>query len=145
MRALTRSSCRKIALDQLGSLYAGCIINSSTQGKLLTVTVGTTVDVAVDLRMGSAHFGQHVKFELSAEEKKLIWVPEVFAHGYYVLSEWAEIQYKTTDYYDPDSERVLLWNDPALSINWGIEAGITPIVSDKDSAGIPLEQAECFE
>ncbi len=112
------------------------------QGKLLRVTNGEVYDVAVDLRKYSPNFGRWAGMRLSAENKLLLWIPPGFAHGFYVLSEAAEFLYKTTEYYAPEHERCLLWNDPALSIDWPL-AG-TPLLSDKDREGMPLGRAEVY-
>ncbi len=116
-----------------------------TQGKLLRVVVGEIFDVVVDLRRSSPTFGRWAGTLLSAENKKQIWVPPALAHGFYVLSEWAEVVYKTTDYYAPQWERSLLWNDPALGIEWPLLGGRPPILSEKDSRGKLLSEAELFE
>jgi dTDP-4-dehydrorhamnose 3,5-epimerase len=100
------------------------------------------LDVAVDLRRGSANFGRHVTFRLSAANKHMAWIPPGFAHGFVVLSEAAEFLYKTTDYYAPEHERSLLWNDPALGIDWEYDG--EPTLSAKDRAGVPLREAEVF-
>ena len=113
------------------------------QGKLVRVTAGEIWDVAVDLRRGSANFGRWTATALSADSRRMLWVPAGFAHGFLVLSENAEVQYKTTDYYAPEHERSLLWNDPALAISWPI-AG-EPVMTDKDRRGKPLATAETFE
>jgi dTDP-4-dehydrorhamnose 3,5-epimerase len=112
------------------------------QGKLVRVTVGEIWDVAVDLRRGSPSFGRWVGARLDAGSHRMFWVPAGFAHGFLVLSEHAEVQYKTTDYYAPEHERSLLWNDPALAINWPL-AG-EPVMADKDRRGTPLAGAETF-
>jgi len=112
------------------------------QGKLVRVVVGEVFDVAVDLRRSSKTFGQWVGIHLSAKDKKQFWVPAGFAHGFVVLSEYAEFLYKTTDYYAPEHERCLLWNDPDLAIAWPIEG--EPILSNKDRAGKLLLEAEVF-
>jgi dTDP-4-dehydrorhamnose 3,5-epimerase len=112
------------------------------QGKLVRCTAGEVLDVAVDLRRGSEHFGRHVTFRLSAANKRMAWIPPGFAHGFVVLSEAAEFLYKTTDYYAPAHERSLLWNDPALGIDWEYDG--TPALSAKDKAGVPLARAEVF-
>lgn len=103
------------------------------QGKLVRCTLGVVFDVAVDLRVGSLTFGQWVGEILSAENKRMMWVPEDFAHGFLVLSEDAEVLYKTTDYYAPEHERCILWNDPDLGIDWPLQ--VAPILSNKDAAG----------
>ncbi len=114
------------------------------QGKVIRVIAGEIYDVAVDLRNWSATFGQYVGIELSAKNKTELWIPAGFAHGFFVLSEWAEVVYKATDYYAPESERTLLWNDPALGIPWPIPAGEEPILSSKDRQGKPLSEAEVY-
>jgi dTDP-4-dehydrorhamnose 3,5-epimerase len=113
------------------------------QGKLVRVTAGEIWDVAVDLRRGSASFGRWTAATLSAETHRMLWVPAGFAHGFIVLSENAEVQYKTTDYYAPEHERTLLWNDPALAIRWPL-AG-EPVMTDKDRRGTSLSAAETFD
>ena len=113
-----------------------------TQGKLVRVIAGEVFDVAVDLRRSSPTFGQWMGDVLSGENRRMIWVPEGFAHGFVVLSETAEVLYKATDFYAPDHERTLLWNDPAIGIDWRF-AG-TPLLKPKDAAGLPLAQAETF-
>ena len=115
------------------------------QGKLLRVAAGEIYDVAVDIRRSSPTFCQWVGVFLSAENKRQIWVPPGFAHGFYVVSEWAELLYKATDYYAPQWERTLLWNDPQIDINWPLLEGQPPILSEKDQNGLPLSQAELFE
>ncbi len=112
------------------------------QGKLVRVVVGSIFDVAVDIRKSSPTFGQWVGYELSAENKRQLWVPQGFAHGFVVLSEFAEVLYKTTDYYAPQHERCILWNDSDLAIDWHLTA--SPILSKKDQAGKPLKEAEVF-
>jgi dTDP-4-dehydrorhamnose 3,5-epimerase len=112
------------------------------QGKLVRVVQGTVYDVAVDLRRSSPTFGQHVGVELSAENKRMFWIPEGFAHGFVVLSENAEFLYKTTDYWAPEFERSLAWNDPALAIDWQLSEA--PALSAKDQQGKLLADAECF-
>ncbi len=112
------------------------------QGKLVRVVAGEVFDVAVDLRRSSPTFGRWVGERLSAQNKRMMWVPEGFAHGFLVLSESAEFLYKTTDYYAPEHERTLLWNDPALGIAWPLAGA--PILKPKDAAGTPLANAESF-
>ncbi len=112
------------------------------QGKLVRTVVGSIFDVAVDIRKSSPTFGKWVGYEISAENKRQIWIPPGFAHGFMVLSEVAEVLYKTTDYYAPLGERTILWNDTELAIDWqGIDG---PIVSEKDAAGKPFKVAEVF-
>ena len=106
------------------------------------VVVGEVFDVAVDMRRSSPTFGQWVGEILSADNKRQLWVPEGFAHGFVVLSEHAEFLYKTTDYYQPSAERCILWNDPTLAIDW--ELSEAPQLSAKDQAGKPLMEADVF-
>jgi len=115
------------------------------QGKVVRVIVGEIFDVAVDLRRWSSTFGQWVGLELSAKNKAQLWVPPGFAHGFYVISEWAEVVYKATDYYAPEWERTLFWNDRTLNITWPIPAGEEPILSPKDRQGRLLAEAEVYE
>jgi dTDP-4-dehydrorhamnose 3,5-epimerase len=112
------------------------------QGKLVRAVQGTVYDVAVDIRRSSATFGQHVGVELSAENKRMLWVPPGFAHGFVVLSETAEFLYKTTDYWAPEFERSIAWNDPAINIQWPIKS--EPSLSAKDREGKLLAEAEYF-
>lgn len=112
------------------------------QGKLVRVVQGEVFDVAVDLRKSSKTFGQWVGVHLSAENKRQFWVPEGFAHGFVVLSETAEFLYKTTDYYAPEYERSLCWNDPALGIDWPFDG--EPNLSPKDAASKLLAESEVF-
>jgi dTDP-4-dehydrorhamnose 3,5-epimerase len=116
-----------------------------SQGKLLRVITGEIFDVAVDLRQSSITFGKWVGAVLNAENKRQLWVPKGFAHGFYVLSDWAELTYKTTDVYSPEWERTLLWNDPTIGIEWPILQGVEPILSGKDKQGSPFEKADLFE
>ncbi len=116
-----------------------------TQGKLVRVVEGTVFDVAVDMRRSSATFGQWVGYELSGENRHMMWVPPGFAHGFYVMSESAEFVYKCTDYYAPEHEESLLWNDPALGIDWHLVNGIAPILSDKDANAPVFADAQTFE
>lgn len=115
------------------------------QGKLVRVISGEVFDAAVDLRRSSPAFGRWVGAVLSAERKDQLWIPPGFAHGFYVLSDWAEVLYKATDYYAPEWERSLLWNDPAVGIAWPIPVGEAPLVSDKDNRGTLIAQAEVYE
>jgi dTDP-4-dehydrorhamnose 3,5-epimerase len=112
------------------------------QGKLVRVIAGTVFDVVVDLRRGSPTFGRWHGIELSADNRLQLWIPPGFAHGFLAVSESAECVYKTTDYWSPEHERTLLWNDPALGITWPLAGDA--IVSSKDRAGVPLAQAEVF-
>ncbi|MEA5511907.1 dTDP-4-dehydrorhamnose 3,5-epimerase [Crocosphaera sp. UHCC 0190] len=113
------------------------------QGKLVRVVVGEVLDIAVDIRKNSPTFGQWVGCLLSAENKRQFWVPEGFAHGFLVLSDVAEFLYKTTDYYAPQYERSMLWNDPDIGIDWQLKE--EPILSKKDQVGTPFKQAELFD
>jgi dTDP-4-dehydrorhamnose 3,5-epimerase len=115
------------------------------QGKLVRVIVGEIFDVAVDLRRNSATLGSWVGEILSAKNKLQLWIPEGFAHGFYVLSDQAEVIYKTTDYYAPEWERSLLWSDPTLGIKWPLVNGQEPLVSEKDSRAKLFVEAELFE
>lgn len=112
------------------------------QGRLVRVVVGEVFDVAVDLRRSSPHFGRAATMHLSAEAHEMAWIPPGFAHGFLVLSEHAEFLYKTTEYYAPQFERSLLWNDPVLAIDWPLKG--EPLLSAKDQAGLPLAQCEVF-
>ena len=112
------------------------------QGKLVRVTAGEVFDVCVDLRKSSPTFGQSVSVVLSGATHRQLWVPPGFAHGFLVTSDFAEFLYKTTDYYAPEFERSLLWNDPALAIDWPLAGA--PLLSVKDKAGVHLAQADNF-
>jgi dTDP-4-dehydrorhamnose 3,5-epimerase len=112
------------------------------QGKLVRVISGEVWDVAVDLRKGSPAFGKWTGFTLSAESKRMAWIPPGFAHGFLVVSEVAEVLYKATDYYAPEHERTLLWSDAALGIQWPLAGA--PVLADKDRRGTPLAAAEVF-
>jgi dTDP-4-dehydrorhamnose 3,5-epimerase len=113
-----------------------------TQAKLVRVVVGEVFDVAVDVRSKSSTFGKWVGVHLSAENKRQLWIPEGFAHGFLVLSDVAEFLYKTTDYYAPEYERTILWNDPELGILWPVYE--EPRLSKKDQKGLLLREAETF-
>ena len=115
---------------------------SQPQGKLVRAIAGTILDIAVDIRKTSPNFGEWVSCILSADNKRQLWVPVGFAHGFVVLSETAEVLYKTTDYYAPQHERCILWNDPDLAIDWSVTN--PPIVSAKDRVGQPFKSAEVF-
>jgi dTDP-4-dehydrorhamnose 3,5-epimerase len=112
------------------------------QGKLVRVLRGDVLDVAVDCRRSSKHFGQFVAITLSSENRKMLWIPEGFAHGFLVLSETAEVFYKTTNFYSPQHERTLVWNDPQIAIPWPCKQ---PILSDKDLRGQLFANGEMFE
>ncbi len=113
------------------------------QGKLVRAVVGEIFDVAVDLRRGSSTLGRWVSAFLSAENKKMIWIPPGFAHGFLVLSNSADCLYKATTYYAPSQERTIVWNDPALKIEWPLQG--TPLVSQKDARGSAWSHAELFD
>jgi len=117
----------------------------NTQGKLVRTIAGEIFDVAVDIRRSSPTFGQWVGITLSAENRFQLWVPEGFAHGFYVMSEFAEVVYKVTDYYAPEWERSILWNDPKIGIDWHLNGDTAPVLSQKDINGMPLADAEIFE
>lgn len=112
------------------------------QGKLVRVVAGEVYDVTVDIRHSSPTFGQYFGLRMSAENKKMLWIPEGFAHGFVVLSEHAEFLYKTTDYWAPEHERCIRWDDPELAIDWQISG--EPALSAKDQAGVPFRDAEVF-
>lgn len=113
------------------------------QGKLVRVVSGAVFDVAVDLRGNSSTFGQWVGMELSEDKNNQMWIPPGFAHGFIVLSESADFLYKTTDYYAPELERCIIWNDPAIGIKWPVD--VEPVLSAKDKEGKSLDDAKCFE
>lgn len=115
------------------------------QGKLVQVVSGEIFDVAVDLRRSSPFFGKWVGEILSAENKRQLWIPAGFAHGFYVLSEWAGVIYKVTDYYSPEWDRTILWNDSDIGIDWPLIESSQLRVSEKDSNGLPLKEAEVFD
>lgn len=117
---------------------------SNPQGKLVRVISGEVFDVAVDLRQGSPTFGQWVGEFLSAENKRLLWVPPGFAHGFYVTSESAEFTYKCTDFYAPEHERCVRWDDQELAIGWPLMHGAPPLLSAKDAEGTPFRQAAYY-
>lgn len=110
------------------------------QGKLVRAVVGEVFDVAVDLRQNSPTFGKWVGQHLSAENRNQLWIPPGFAHGFLVLSDWAEITYKVTDFYAPEWERTLLWNDPEVQISWPVLQDSPPVLSRKDAAGRTLQE-----
>jgi dTDP-4-dehydrorhamnose 3,5-epimerase len=113
------------------------------QGKLVRCIAGVVFDVAVDIRRSSPNFGRWVGFELTSENKKMVWIPEGFAHGFVVLSDYAEFLYKTTDYWAPEFERSILWNDSQIGIRWPLVE--PPVLSAKDRAGVAFNEAEVFE
>ncbi|MCP4021075.1 MAG: dTDP-4-dehydrorhamnose 3,5-epimerase [Desulfobacteraceae bacterium] len=114
------------------------------QGKLARVILGKVFDVVVDIRKSSPNFGKWLGITLSSDNKKMLWIPPGFAHGFYVLSKEAEFMYKCTDYYAPEYERSIMWNDPAIGIKWPIIQGTKPALSQKDKVGLQLENAEVF-
>ena len=116
----------------------------NAQGKLVRAVVGSIYDVAVDIRQGSPTFGKAVGKILSAENKKQLWIPPGFAHGFYVLSDTADVLYKATDFYSPEHERSIVWNDPDLKIQWPT-AGKEPVLSSKDAAADRLKEADLFD
>ena len=116
-----------------------------TQGKLVRVTSGCVYDVAVDMRQSSPTFGKAVGVVLSSDNKRQLWVPEGFAHGFYVTSDEAEFVYKCTDYYDPSSEVSILWNDPEIGVEWQSVDGGGPQLSDKDAEGFSFKNAPKFD
>lgn len=113
------------------------------QGKLVRAVQGVVLDVAVDIRKSSPTFGRHETVELSADNKRMLWIPEGFAHGFVVLSDTAEFLYKTTDYWYPEYERTIRWDDPAIGIDWKINT--VPLISAKDALSLSLVDAELFE
>lgn len=117
----------------------------NSQGKLVRVLKGKVFDVAVDLRKTSPTFGEWEGVILSDKNKHLLWIPPGFAHGFFVMSDWAEVEYCTTDIYSPEYERTIIWNDPDLKIAWPIPDGEYPILSTKDSQGKLLKDAEIYE
>ncbi len=115
------------------------------QGKLVRVSIGEVFDVAVDLRRASPTFGQWAGAILNDQNRKQIWVPPGFAHGFYVLSEWAELLYKATDYYAPEWDRTIRWDDPELGIKWPLLPDSEPVISEKDQKGVPFRSAEVYD
>jgi dTDP-4-dehydrorhamnose 3,5-epimerase len=118
---------------------------SHIQGKLVRVIEGEIFDVAVDIRKSSSFFGKWVGAFLSAENKKQLWVPPGFAHGFYTLSPFARVLYKATDYYDPDGERCISWNDPTINIKWPLKPQVPLLLSAKDQKGAIFKEAEVFD
>ncbi len=116
-----------------------------TQGKLLRVIIGEIFDVAVDLRKNSPTYGKWVGAYLSDKNYEQIWIPPGFAHGFFVLSDRADVVYKTTDYYDASGERTIRWDDPTLAIDWPIPQDVLPVISEKDTNGVSFLKAEVFK
>lgn len=114
------------------------------QGKLVRVTSGAVLDVAVDLRRSSPTFGRYVAYELSAENKRMLWVPPGFGHAFLTLEDETDFLYKCTDYFAPEHDRSIVWNDPDISIDWGLGAGEMPDLSEKDANGALLRDAELY-
>ena len=136
--------------DNYSSSVAGTVRGlhyqiEQAQGKLVWVVKGEVFDVVVDVRKSSPDFGQWASELLSAENRKQVWIPPGFAHGFLVLSDFAEFQYKCTDYYAPEHERTLQWNDPDIGIDWPLLEDEKPILSAKDQAGLPLREAEVYD
>ena len=115
------------------------------QGKLVRVVAGEIFDAVVDIRRSSSTFGKSIGILLSAQNKRQLWIPPGFAHGFFVVSELAEVLYKATDYYDQKAERCIIWNDPTLNVTWPIVSGTLPILSPKDLAGKSFTEAELYE
>jgi len=115
------------------------------QGKLVRVIEGSVFDVAVDLRRGSPNYLKWVGFELSSEERRLLWIPPGFAHGFLVTSDAAEFEYKCTAYYAPEHDRAIRWDDPDIGIDWPLQAGVAPVLSEKDANAPYLAEAETYE
>jgi dTDP-4-dehydrorhamnose 3,5-epimerase len=115
------------------------------QHKLVSVIAGEIFDIAVDIRRSSPTFRQWVGVNLSAQNRRQLWIPAGFAHGFYVVSEWAEVMYKVNDFYNPEAERTLVWNDPQLAIAWPLANGAVPVLSLKDAQGKTLDVAELFD
>jgi dTDP-4-dehydrorhamnose 3,5-epimerase len=114
------------------------------QGKLVRAVLGEIFDVAVDLRASSTSFGHWIGERLSADNRRMLWIPAGFAHGFLALTAWAEVIYKVTDYYAPERERTLIWNDPRVGIRWPLEHGERPLLSPKDSQGRRLDDLEVY-
>ena len=128
--------------SSLGTLRGIHYQLNSPQGKLVRVTRGRVLDVAVDLRRSSKTFGEHTAHELTDETSMMLWIPEGFGHGFLALTEQVEFQYKCTRYYDPSDQHIIRWDDPDIGIDWGLE---TPILSDRDSTGVGFKEAKLFD
>jgi len=133
------------SLSQRGTLRGLHYQIRQVQGKLIRVVAGEIFDVVVDIRRSSPTFGQWVGVVLSAENKHQIWIPPGFAHGMYVLGDGAEVIYKMTDYYAPEWERTLLWNDPEIGVEWPLIEGLELVINEKDRQGNLLRDAEIFD
>jgi dTDP-4-dehydrorhamnose 3,5-epimerase len=129
--------------SQKGVLRGLHLQNPLPQGKLVRVTHGAVFDVAVDLRWSSPYFGKWVGVELTAENKRMLWVPEGFAHGFLTLEDETDFLYKCTEPYEPSCEYTLAWDDPAVGIDWPV-AGLDPIISEKDARGLALAEVPVF-
>ena len=132
------------SLSKKGVLRGLHYQTEQVQGKLVRVTSGAVFDVAVDLRESSKSYGQWIGVELSAHNQKQLWIPPGLAHAFLVLSDEAQFLYKTTDYYAPQAERCIAWNDPQIAIDWP-KLTVAPVLSAKDQAGAKLAEAECFD
>lgn len=132
------------SLSQKGILRGLHYQIEHAQGKLVRVISGAVFDVAVDIRRSSSTFGKWIGCTLSAENRQMLWVPPGFAHGFYVISEQAEFIYKCTDYWAPEHERCIIWNDPDLAIDWPVVKGAEPVLSQKDSAGTAFRHAVLY-
>ena len=130
--------------SQQGILRGMHFQTQQTQGKLVRVTSGVVYDVVIDLRRSSTSFGQWFGVELRADQQNMLWLPPGCAHGFYVISEFADFLYKTTDYYHPDSELSLRWDDPDIGIEWPLVAGQAPSLSEKDSQGLSWRDIPYF-
>ncbi|MDJ0979382.1 MAG: dTDP-4-dehydrorhamnose 3,5-epimerase [Erythrobacter sp.] len=130
--------------SQKGVLRGLHFQNPGPQGKLVRVASGAVFDVAVDLRQSSPHFGQWIGVELSAKNKKMLWVPEGFAHGFLTLTDDTDFLYKCTAPYAPECEHTLAWDDPSVAVEWPI-VGLDPIISDKDAVGLALADVPAFD
>ena len=135
----------KFVQDNHSKSVKGTLRGIHSQGKLVRVTQGKVFDIAVDLRKSSPYFGKWIGRILSDENKQMMWIPPKFGHGFYVLSDTAEFQYKCTDLYNPKAERSIVWNDKTIGVEWPIEPGTTPLLSPKDVNGLPFEKADVFD
>lgn len=133
------------SLSQKGVLRGLHYQIRQAQGKLVRVIAGEIFDIAVDIRRSSPTFGKWVGIILSAENRYQLWIPTGFAHGFYVMSEYSEVVYKVTDYYAPEWERTILWNDPQIGIEWSLPGNFSPTLSKKDIEGKSLADAELFD